>query len=73
MSDEEIYSQLVESMRGEAPLQLVRLNNGGRLDYTLQETVFEQTNEYLGALTSHSSYFTNKDVAMFIVDKINNW
>ncbi len=48
------------------PLGYTRLNGGLRIDYMLQETLFESSNEYLGALTSHSSYFFNKDVIMYV-------
>ena len=42
----------------------ILLNNEDRLDYTLQESILENTTNYLAAMTAHSSYFENKDVAM---------
>lgn len=44
----------------------VRLNHGRRFDFLLQESALESANEYLSSLTSHTSYFEQKDVARFI-------
>ena len=44
----------------------VQLNGGRRVDFLLQESVLEATNEFLSSLTSHTSYFEQKDVARFI-------
>ena len=45
-------------------LPTIALNNEDRIDYTLQESILENTTNYLAAITAHSSYFENKDVAM---------
>lgn len=45
----------------------VHLNGGRRFDFLLQESAMEVANEYLSSLTSHTSYFEQKDVARFIV------
>jgi hypothetical protein len=47
-------------------IPLVRLNGGRRFDFLLQESALEVANEYLSSLTSHTSYFEQKDVARFI-------
>jgi hypothetical protein len=44
----------------------VHINGGRRFDYLLQESMIEGANEYLSSLSSHTSYFDQKDVARFI-------
>jgi len=44
----------------------VHVNGGRRFDYMLQESMIEGANEYLSSLSSHTSYFDQKDVARFI-------
>ena len=44
----------------------VRVNSGRRFDYLLQESALEAANEFISSLTSHTSYFEQKDVARFI-------
>ena len=47
---------------------VIQLNDGKRVDYILQETPFEGSNEYLSGLTgAHTSYFDLPDVARFII------
>lgn len=43
-----------------------------RIDHVLQETQMENTNPYLAALGSHSSYFDSKDVARFVLSTMSN-
>ncbi|KAJ8309091.1 hypothetical protein KUTeg_013965 [Tegillarca granosa] len=40
-----------------------------RIDYQLRESSFE--NSYISMLTSHTSYWTNKDVAFFILTHLH--
>lgn len=44
----------------------LRLNNGQRVDYALQELVSEQINEYVSSIAAHSCYFASLDVAYFV-------
>jgi hypothetical protein len=44
----------------------LRLNNGQRVDYALQELVSEQINEYVSSIAAHSCYFASPDVAYFV-------
>jgi hypothetical protein len=44
----------------------VQLNGGRRLDFMLQESALESASELLSSITSHTSYFEQKDVARFI-------
>lgn len=48
----------------------VRINGGRRFDYMLQESMIEGANEYLSSLSSHTSYFDQKDVARFIMSML---
>ena len=48
----------------------LRLNDGERIDFALQETPIEAASEYVAAFTSHQSYFHNPDIARFIVRKV---
>jgi aspartate-semialdehyde dehydrogenase len=41
-----------------------------RLDYVLTESVIEKANQYIASVTSHSCYWTSKDVALFILKQI---
>jgi phospholipase DDHD2 len=43
----------------------IPLNEGNRVDYMLQETPWETANPYVAALSAHSSYFDNIDVARY--------
>ena len=49
----------------------IKLNNGRRVDYILQENPFEEANEYISSLYGHTSYFDLPDVARFIVAHIS--
>lgn len=46
------------------------LNNGGRIDYMLQEKEIENANEYVAALAAHSCYWLEKDLSLFIARQI---
>jgi DDHD domain len=46
------------------------LNQGRRIDYMLQEKEIENANEYVAALAAHSSYWTEKDLILFISRQI---
>lgn len=46
------------------------LNQGRRIDYMLQEREIENANEYVAALAAHSSYWTEKDLSLFIARQI---
>lgn len=47
-----------------------RLNQGRRIDYSLQEREIENANEYLAAMAAHSSYWTEKDLSLFVARQI---
>lgn len=42
------------------------LNEGRRIDFMLQEKEIENANEYVFALSAHSSYWTQGDLALFV-------
>jgi len=46
------------------------LNQGRRIDYMIQEREIENANEYVAALAAHSSYWTEKDLSLFIARQI---
>jgi hypothetical protein len=46
------------------------LNEGGRVDYMLQEKELESANEYVAAFAAHSSYWTEKDLSLFVAQQI---
>jgi len=46
------------------------LNQGRRIDYMLQEKEIESANEYVAALNAHSSYWTEKDLSLFVARQI---
>jgi DDHD domain len=46
------------------------LNEGRRIDYSLQEKEIESANEYVSALAAHSSYWIEKDLSLFIARQI---
>lgn len=48
----------------------LRINNGQRVDYALQELVSEQINEYVSSIAAHSCYFASPDVAYFITQLV---
>jgi len=50
----------------QGPLEFALGGKSRRVDYCIQPGVIE--NEYLSALTAHSSYFVNQDVLHFIID-----
>merc|ERR1712232_659701 len=39
-----------------------------RVDYTLQETLFESMNEINNAIESHECYFANEDFVQFVLE-----
>lgn len=43
-----------------------------RYDFMLQEKSFETVSKTYALLYSHTSYWTNKDVANFVLKKIHN-
>jgi hypothetical protein len=47
------------------------LNRGRRIDYLLQEKEIESANEYVSALAAHSSYWTEKDLSLFVARQIS--
>ena len=51
-----------------AELRFPLAGRGDRLDYQLQPRVID--NEYLSAVTAHSSYFQNTDITDFIMDLV---
>ena len=42
------------------------MNRSSRMDYTVRES----GNSYVAAVTSHTSYWANKDIAFFILCKM---
>jgi hypothetical protein len=51
-------------------VQIGHLNGGNRIDHVLQEKTIEMINEYLFALSSHSSYWRSEDTALFILKQM---
>lgn len=47
-----------------------QMNNGGRIDFVLQEKPIEILNEYIFALAAHACYWQSEDTALFIVREI---
>lgn len=45
-------------------LEGIAVNNEKRVDYVLQESTFEITNQYVSALFAHSGYFENRDFSL---------
>ena len=52
--------------KSNAPLRFFLAGQNERVDYQLQPRVID--NEYLSAVTAHSSYFANTDVIDYIID-----
>jgi hypothetical protein len=46
------------------------LNQGRRIDYMLQEKEIESANEFVASLGAHSSYWTEKDLSLFIARQV---
>ena len=61
-----------DSPMGIALKQIETMNDGQRIDWTVQLGFMPGATEYADALTAHMSYFDNKDVAKFIYDRIRN-
>ena len=51
-------------------IRIGSLNNGSRIDYVLQEKPIEFFNQYIFALTSHTSYWLSDDCILFIISKL---
>lgn len=56
------------AMEPEVPIG--SLNQGGRIDFVLQEKPIEKLNEYLFALSSHLCYWRSEDTALFILKEV---
>ena len=50
--------------------QQFNLPDGKRLAYRVDYCVRESGNSYIAAVTSHTSYWTNKDIAFFVLTKL---
>jgi hypothetical protein len=50
--------------------QPLHLPDGKRLAYRMDYCVRESGNSYVAAVTSHTSYWANKDIAFFILTKM---
>ena len=48
----------------------LHLPDGKRLAYRMDYCVRESGNSYVAAVTSHTSYWANKDIAFFILTKM---
>ena len=48
----------------------MKLPDGKRLAYRMDYCVKETGNSYIAAVTSHTSYWANKDIAFFILTKM---
>ena len=55
---------------GAMPTETVQLPDGKRLAYRMDYCVRETGNSYKAAVTSHTSYWSNKDIAFFILTKM---
>ncbi|KAI3378949.1 hypothetical protein SNEBB_009058 [Seison nebaliae] len=47
-----------------------KLNEGNRIDYSLQESTIEYMNEYLFAVQSHGCYWQSADMLIFMIKQI---
>ena len=67
--DEDVSSISSSDSKYQA-VQCGNLNQGRRIDYMLQEKEIENANEYVFALSAHSSYWTQKDLSLFIARQV---
>jgi len=70
LSEEE--DEAMETLSEDVPLDPIcgSLNEGRRIDYMIQEKEIENANEYVAALAAHSSYWTEKDLSLFVARQI---
>ena len=68
--DDEDASSISSNDSKYQAVQCGNLNQGRRIDYMLQEKEIENANEYVFALSAHSSYWTQKDLSLFIARQI---
>lgn len=68
--DDEDASSISSSDSKYQAVQCGNLNQGRRIDYMLQEKEIENANEYVFALSAHSSYWTQKDLSLFIARQL---
>lgn len=69
MSESEYEQQAPSETSGEE-IQIGSLNGGRRIDYVLQEKPIEALNDYIFALTSHSTYWDSEDTVLMILREI---
>lgn len=68
--DDEDMSSISSNDTKYQAVQCGDLNQGRRIDYMLQEKEIENANEYVFALSAHSSYWTQKDLSLFIARQV---
>ena len=60
----------IPEQRGDEDRIEAKLNRGRRVDYALQGTPAEGTNQYLFAMSSHMTYWKSKDTILHIVKQV---
>mmetsp|Transcript_29095 Transcript_29095/g.64531 ORF Transcript_29095/g.64531 Transcript_29095/m.64531 type:complete len:269 (+) Transcript_29095:1-807(+) len=73
LMEEETEEEVSSISSDDSKFQVVHcgnLNQGRRIDYMLQEKEIENANEYVFALSAHSSYWTQKDLSLFVARQI---
>jgi hypothetical protein len=68
--EEDASSEFSSEETGSRQVKTGSLNQGRRIDYMIQEREIEAANEYVAALAAHSSYWTEKDLSLFIARQI---
>ena len=59
------------SISGACPTAEVKLPDGQRLAYRMDYVLKESGNTYISAITSHTAYWCNPDMAFFMLTKIH--
>ena len=52
--------------------EVEKVNGGHRIDWAVQQGFMPGATEYADALVAHISYFDNKDIALFIHDRLGH-
>ena len=50
---------------------VMKMNNGSRIDWIVQQGFMPAGTDYADAITAHMSYFDNRDVARFVYERCN--
>ena len=61
----------IQTISGGCPPAEVKLPDGQRLAYRMDYVLKESGNTYISAITSHTAYWCNPDMAFFMLTKIH--